>query len=186
MYGMMKSSELINITMIAMLSDDRDRLFEYIWKKYRKRLLYYIMAVMRCPRDEGEDLLQEIMMKVHDNLQQYKPGRSFDAWIYAIARNHCLDFHRKIKSRRADEEYHEGIAESPDVFDAVCSIELNRVIKKSLEKLDEVDREMVYLRHFERLRYKSIGSIVNMNVNSVKTRLRAIEARLRHELKGWL
>jgi RNA polymerase sigma-70 factor, ECF subfamily len=183
---MMRSTEIITITLNRVLSEDKDDQFGYIWEKYRKSLFYYITGIMHCTREDGEDLLQEIMMKVYNNLEHYKTGRSFNAWIYAITRNHCLDFRRKMTARPNDVEYREGDCEAPDVFETVCSGALNRAISDCLEKMDNDDREMAYLRHFEGLRYHSIGMIIGMNVNSVKTRMRTIEARLRQELKGWL
>lgn len=183
---MMNYPRIINGMPGRSRSGERDRLFGHIWKTYRKRLYYYITSVMNCSREDGEDLLQEIMMKAYGTMEGFGRGRSFDAWIYAIARNHCIDFHRKMKKRREEDEYREGDGASPDLLDDLCNSELNRVIHACLGKLAEGDREMVYLRHFEGLTHRSIGTIIGMNVNSVKTRLRAIEARLRHELRGWL
>lgn len=182
----MKPVELINIALNSALSNDRDSLFSFIWERYRKRLYYYLTVVMHCSPEDGEDLLQEIMMKVYNNLAQFRAGRSFDAWIYAIARNHCRDFRRKRESRTCGEEYREVAGGAPDPVDAVCSGELHRAIQECLGKMDDIDREMVYLRHYEGLKYSSIGTVIGMNVNSVKTRMRALEGLLRQELKGWL
>ncbi len=182
----MKSLESTTITLNAMLSGDREGLFRFVWQTYRTRLYYYLTEVMRCPREEGEDLLQEVMMKVHDNLDRYRAGLSFNAWIYAIARNHCIDYKRKMNARPCGEEMGEMAGTTPDPFEEVCSGEVSRAVRASLDALDDDDREMAYLRYFEGLRYRSIGAVTGMNVNSVKTRMRAVEARLRRELKGWL
>ena len=64
--------------------------------------------------------------------------------------------------------------------------ELHQAIMKCLEGLDNNDREMIYLRYFEGLRFVAIGGVTGMNVNSVKTRMRILEARLRQDLKEWL
>jgi RNA polymerase sigma factor (sigma-70 family) len=183
---MIKSPEIIAITLNKVLSDDRDDQFGYIWERYRIRLLYYITAVMHCGREDGEDMLQEIMIKVFNNLDRYIAGTSFNAWIYTITRNHCLDFMRKKKSKPENDEYCEGNGTAPDVFDEVCNSELHHAIRTCLEKMKGEDREMVYLRHFEGLRYRSIGVILGLNVNSVKTRMKVVEARLRQDLKEWV
>ncbi len=172
--------------MISGLSNDREGLFSYIWERYRKKLYYYLTAIMHCSREDGEDLLQEIMMKVYNRMDQYKTGHSIEAWLYAIARNHCIDFKRKMSSRPCGEEYRESDGEAPDPFDTVCKGELNRAIYGCLKGMDDIDREMVFLRHFEGLKYKSIGAVISMNVNSVKTRMLALEARMRRDLKEWL
>ena len=183
---MMKATGRIIIALNNTVSGDKDNRLRAIWDQYRKRLLYYITGIMYCDKEDGEDILQEIMIKVYDNLDHYKTGTSFNAWIYAITRNHCLDTLRKKRTRPRFEELGERSGTALDVFDDVCSKELHRAIRASLENLSDEDREMIYLRHFEGLRYKSIGNIIGMNVNSVKTRMRAAEARLRQDLKEWL
>jgi RNA polymerase sigma-70 factor (ECF subfamily) len=185
-YQKMKTTEIFTIALSGVLSGDRESQFSRVWEKYRKRLYYYLTAAMRCSREDGEDLLQEIMMKVYENLETYKFGGSFNAWIYAIARNHCTDFKRKTDSRPCGEELRDCDGEAEDPFEAVCGGELNRAIQGCLEKMDDADREMVFLRYFEGLTFKTIGKVLGMNENSVKTRVRAAEARLRHELKEWL
>lgn len=183
---MTRAKELLNITLGKMLFSDREELFRDIWECYRKRIFYYITSVMHCNTEDGEDLLQEIMMKVYNNLQHYKAGRSFNAWIYSIARNHCLDFRRKLQCRPCCEEIQEYPGNDPGPYERVCSNELHQAIMKCLKDLDSNDREMIYLRYFEGLRFAAIGSVTGMNVNSVKTRMRVLEARLRQDLKEWL
>ncbi len=182
----MKPVKLIDIAFIGAFTGDRESLFTHIWKRYRKKLYYYITAVMHCPGEDGEDLLQEIMMKVYSGLDRFRSGSSFNAWIYAVARNHCIDYKRKADCRPCGEEFHDCDGGEPDPFEAACRGELHRAIHRCLQGMDDADREMVYLRHFEGLRYKTIGAVIGMNESSVKTRMRAIEGRLRRDLKEWL
>lgn len=63
------------------------KLFNEIWTKYHKRLLFFIKSRLA---DGAEDVLQEIMLKVYHNLENYNPI-SFNSWIYTVARNHCIN-----------------------------------------------------------------------------------------------
>jgi RNA polymerase sigma-70 factor (ECF subfamily) len=67
-------------------------IFTEIWKQYHQRLLFFIRPMVGI---EAEDLLQEIMLKVYEHLGTYNPFYSLNTWIYAIARNHCLNFLQK-------------------------------------------------------------------------------------------
>jgi RNA polymerase sigma-70 factor (ECF subfamily) len=72
----------------------RERLFELLWRQYQKRLAFFVQNMVK---DNAEDLVQEIMLKVYQNLHKYKPVSSFNTWIYAITRNHCLNYLNKGK-----------------------------------------------------------------------------------------
>ena len=71
---------------------EREELSRKIWDKYHKRLLYFIRSFSR---EESEDLLQEIFLKVFNNLEKFNPLYSFKVWIYTIAKNHCINYLKK-------------------------------------------------------------------------------------------
>src|SRR6266403_1658776 len=50
-------------------------------------------------REDAEDATMEIFMKLRDKLIQYDQTRSFTAWLYKVAANHCWDMLRRRKAR---------------------------------------------------------------------------------------
>src|ERR1700726_3443936 len=50
-------------------------------------------------REDAEDATMEIFMKLRDKLIQYDQSRSFTAWLYKVAANHCWDMLRRRKAR---------------------------------------------------------------------------------------
>src|SRR3982074_1975142 len=66
-------------------------------------------------REDAEDATMEIFMKLRDKLSQYDATRSFGAWLYKVAANHCWDQLRRRKIRQ-DKETHavsDGATEHP-------------------------------------------------------------------------
>src|SRR6266849_2754394 len=49
-------------------------------------------------REDAEDATMEIFMKLKDKLNQYDSTRSFTAWLYKVAANHCWDTLRRRKT----------------------------------------------------------------------------------------
>src|ERR1700756_1057215 len=54
-------------------------------------------------REDAEDATMEIFMKLRDKLGQYDESRSFSAWLYKVAANHCWDLLRRRKIRQDKE-----------------------------------------------------------------------------------
>src|SRR5258707_5820641 len=54
-------------------------------------------------REDAEDATMEIFMKLKDKLVQYDATRSFSAWLYKVAANHCWDMLRRRKIRQDKE-----------------------------------------------------------------------------------
>src|SRR6201982_47272 len=76
-------------------------------------------------REDAEDATMEIFMKIRDRLDQYDATRSFSAWLYKVAANHCWDILRRRKIRQDKET------------DDVESVPLEHPEPRHLEKLIE-------------------------------------------------
>src|ERR1700740_2703534 len=56
--------------------------------RYQNRLYRYLLRMVRQPA-EAEDLFQQTWLRVAEKIQQYDPRRSFEAWLFTMAR-HCV------------------------------------------------------------------------------------------------
>jgi RNA polymerase sigma-70 factor (ECF subfamily) len=164
---------------------ERDKAFERIWRKYHRRILFFIRN--RVPLD-AEDLLQEVMLKVYENLHRYNPARSFQAWIYAIARNHCINHLAKNRIRISTSACLDG---GKDVFveretpeDRMIRNEQDQKIEAVLAALDAEHRETAFLRFYEGMKCSRIAEVTDVPEGTVKSRLFYIREQLRHELEG--
>jgi RNA polymerase sigma-70 factor (ECF subfamily) len=71
-----------------------DEAFENLYRENRPGLLRFVAARVRDPH-AAHDLVQEIYAKAFRNLRRFDETRSFQSWIYAIARNACIDYLRR-------------------------------------------------------------------------------------------
>lgn len=160
--------------------------FNAIWVRYYKPVLYFIQSMVH---HHAEDLLQEIMMKVYQNLNRYKPWYSFNTWIYTIARNHCINYlkKRRLDTRRIQEW--ENIKSSPQHSDnpehQLLDQELHRHIDKVLESLDNDLRQIAFLRFYEGMKCRNIAQIMKIPHGTVKSRLHHIRQTLKKELEAY-
>jgi len=162
----------------------RERAFDRIWRKYYRRIRFFVQN--RVPGD-AEDLTQEIMLKVYRNLERFDPNRSFNAWIYSIARNHCIN--HAAKKRPETGGFPEGSSAgilpsgSNTPESAYLDLERRQVIDSTLAALDQDLRETAFLRFHEGMRGREIALITGVPEGTVKSRIHTIRAKLKEALE---
>lgn len=67
-----------------------------IWEMLRVKLRAFIMSKVHNEA-VADDLLQELFIKIHDNIDQLKDHTRIQPWIYQISRNLIIDHFRKIR-----------------------------------------------------------------------------------------
>lgn len=134
---------------------------ECLVKNYEK---YYRMAYsyVFCEQD-AMDIVQEGAYRAILKSDLLKQPEYVDTWICKIVINEALRFLKKNKLASVDME---SLPEQGKE-DAVKDIDLQR----ALEKLDNQERVIVVLRYFEEEKLENIGKTMNLNVNTVKSRL---------------
>ena len=134
---------------------------ECLIKNYEK---YYRMAYsyVFCEQD-AMDIVQEGAYRAILKSDLLKQPEYVDTWICKIVINEALRFLKKNKLASVDMESLPEQGKEDEVED----IDLQR----ALEKLDTQERAIVVLRYFEEEKLENIGKTMNLNVNTVKSRL---------------
>ena len=134
---------------------------ECLVKNYEK---YYRMAYsyVFCEQD-AMDIVQEGAYRAILKSDLLKQPEYVDTWICKIVINEALRFLKKNKLASVDMESLPEQGKEDEVED----IDLQR----ALEKLDNQERAIGVLRYFEEEKLENIGKTMNLNVNTVKSRL---------------
>ena len=167
----------------------RNKVFKEIWDNYQPKIVLFVKSISQMNDAEAEDLTQEIMLKVWMNLHRYNPVYSFNAWIYTLARNHCIDHLRKNPASREMGLDESGIADkvcadsSPPAEQTVIEGQLHRLVDGFLESLDPGHRQAAFLRFHQGLSYRIIARIIDVPTGTVKYWIHNIREQLRSELE---
>ncbi|NIS08784.1 MAG: sigma-70 family RNA polymerase sigma factor, partial [Candidatus Dadabacteria bacterium] len=78
-----------DIDLILRVQSGDDSAFSEILKRYYNKILNYVYRYTNN-RETSEDLTQEIFMRVHRSVKNYRPEAKFSTWLYKIATNLCL------------------------------------------------------------------------------------------------
>jgi RNA polymerase sigma-70 factor (ECF subfamily) len=179
------------------LADDRslvrrclageDAACELLLDLYRDRVFSLLCRLTQNPAD-AEDLAQETFLKAFRNLAQYDLSRPLLSWLFAIAHNTAMDFHRArnpaLVSLDAEEAPLELPERTPRLELAVEASLRSRDIELVLSGLPPLYREILVLRHQEELDYAEIGRILELPSGTVKNRLFRAREKLRAGLEA--
>ena len=148
--------------------------FEGVVGQYHRDILNYIYRLVGN-NYEAEDLAQETFMKAFQKFESLGDKEKARSWLYSIARNVTIDYFRKNKHRSIplDEMILENYARATavDFRDDVLRREVSQEVSKHVAALSVQDRMIVKLLYYEGFSYKEICDVLNINQNTLKSRL---------------
>jgi RNA polymerase sigma-70 factor (ECF subfamily) len=139
-------------------------------------------------REDAEDATMEIFMKLRDKLSQYDDTRSFSAWLYRVAANHCWDIlrRRKIRQDKETEDIEDVPLEHPDPnqLDRLIEQKTSEEVRHALQKLGARARMALVLRYYSDMSYDEIADALGVRRPFVGVVLLRARHELRHALEG--
>jgi RNA polymerase sigma-70 factor (ECF subfamily) len=148
---------------------------------YQRRIAGFIYAIIGRS-DAVEDLAQQVFIKMVRALGRLHEAAQFEAWLFRLARNTCIDHLRRQKLRRIFTPFaaeHENIAEPPG---AVDSEELD-ALRHALQQLPPKDRALLALAQEGRSQVE-MAEATGTTVMAVKARLHRAREKLRRFYQG--
>jgi RNA polymerase sigma-70 factor (ECF subfamily) len=136
-------------------------------------------------REDAEDATMDIFAKLmRDNrILQYDQSRSFTAWLYKVAANHCWDVLRRRKTRqdKETEDLENVPLEHPDPnqLDKLIEQRTSEEVRKALEKLGARARMALVMRYYSDMSYDEIADALGVR----RAFVGVVLLRARHELR---
>ncbi|KGG81209.1 RNA polymerase subunit sigma-24 [Caloranaerobacter azorensis H53214] len=172
----MKKSEHI---LIKKSSEGDVDAFEELIKDYEKRA-YNIAYRLLKNSEDAMDVVQEAFIKIYKSIREFKFKSSFSTWVYRIVVNTSIDFMRSkkvvyslnevIKSERGDINIE--IADYENTPEIELEKKLTKeLVKKSIDKLDDIHRTVIILRDIQGFSYNEISEILGCSLGTVKSRI---------------
>jgi len=169
---------------------------------FEELVRHYDQAVLRLAlhltgsEHEAQDIYQEAFLKAYKNLGRFRFECSFYTWIYRIVTNLCLDSIRKKQVRKedapvatdADGEVYDVLAQVADERSGadperdLMRRELGGKIAKALGKLTPRERMVFELKHYQGLKLRTVGEMLNTTEETAKNTLFRATRKLRANL----
>lgn len=162
--------------------------FEALVRDYQKLCWHIVFRMVRDP-DDARDLCQEVFLRVHRQLHQFRFECPLKSWIGRIAYSIAL---RHLERRQAapvthlddeDESVLDTLADESFDLEADSGDEQIAIrLREGVDSLPAVPRTLVTLFHLEELSVAEIATITGMSEGTIKSYL----FRARLTLRDWL
>jgi RNA polymerase sigma-70 factor (ECF subfamily) len=172
----------ISMELVKKARDGDMAAFEQIYIRTSGFVYNVALRITRNHAD-AEDVVQEVFINMHKNLPFFRFESSCSTWLYRITANTAISRCRKhSRETEAAAKYKEHLKvesqESP-AHGPESAEEKEKIINAMLERLDDDQRACVVLRDMEGLSYDEIVQVLNIPLNTLRSRLhRAREALL--------
>jgi RNA polymerase sigma-70 factor, ECF subfamily len=155
------------------------------FKEIVGRYQSYIFSIgMRMFRNEDDslDFVQDVFIKVFNELGSYKKKAPFRSWIIRVAYNYGINI---LKAKKADVELLEDSASSePSPESRYARDEMIEILRKAIEYLPEQYRICLDLYFFMGFKYIEIEKMTGYPVNTIKSHVLRAKQMLRDRLRG--
>lgn len=123
----------------------------------------------------ADDIVQDVFIKLFENLNNIQNKQSIQFWLFKTARNQILGFLRSTKTKKllSDTVDIDDVEISSDksLADEIENKELNKIILRELEIMNIDFKEVFILKEYSGLSYKEIASLLSIDEGLVKSRL---------------
>jgi RNA polymerase sigma-70 factor (ECF subfamily) len=165
--------------------------FDELVKRYIHRIYAFAYRLSKS-ETIAEDAAQETFVKAWKGLKSFDESKSFQAWLFAIARNAVIDIMRKKRDSpfsliTGDDSFESDLEDDLPLPDQVFEQALtHEVLEKTLDTLSYDQKSVVLLHDMEGMTFEEIGEALGRPMNTVKSHYRRAILSLREALKGKL
>jgi len=151
--------------------------FSELFARYKGPLFGFFRRRIADP-GHVEELTQESFLAVVRAASRYESRAQFRTYLYAVAFNILRAYRRKAAFRATFLGAAAGFRDPA----AQNTTDAGVLLRQAVEKLERMEREILMLREFEDLSYAEIGELLNLPVNTVRSRLFRARMALRELL----
>ncbi len=162
--------------------------FEQIFETFHQKIFNYIFRIV-ANRENSEDILQEVFLKIYQGLPKYREKKKLAPWIFTITRNTINDFFRKLNvyqnyfSETDDSTILKTISKTENSPETIfISHEINNKFERTIVNLPYKLKEVFLLRHEAGLSFKEISKILDCPVNRLLGRMYLANKQVRDQM----
>jgi len=178
--------------LMLQVRDGDTQSFELLLGKHRLPVVSYLSRMVQN-QAVGEELAQEVFLRVYKARASYEPSAKFTTWLYRIATHLALNSIRDRKREKNQRSLDEAPEEAQQLQVAdrrsnreqelLAKVRLDAV-REAIASLPEKQRAAVLMHKYEELDYAQIASALGTSVSAVKSLLFRAYETLRGKLTG--
>ncbi len=170
--------------LLLRISEGDQVAFELVFLRYKGRLYDFVNKNLQ-DKNDAEEIVQEVFLKLWQNRQHLDPSKSLNAFLYTIAKNELFGHLRKmLHKRKYMEEIYYLANNSSDITEKQVEYsELQQTLTALINDLPEKRKKIFLLSREEGFSYREIATELGISENTVDTQIRKALASLKESLR---
>lgn len=150
-------------------NNTREAAFRALVAQYTRPLYSHIRTIV-VSHDDADDVLQNVFIKIFQNLKNFKGESKLFSWMYRIATNESLTFIslRAKKGGITNEEVLQKAVNNLRADDYFEGDALQLKLQQAVASLPEKQQLVFKMRYFEDLKYEEISEMLGTSVGALK------------------
>ena len=147
----------------------KERAFELIIKKYEQKIYWLIRRYVNDHND-ADDLMQEVFIKIWKGLANFREDSQLYTWMFRIASNECVNFHRKNKQKVQvaiedvnEQEFINQVGDNP-----MDGNKIQQKLQLALDTLPEKQKMVFHLKYYQEMKYEDMSQLLGTSVGALK------------------
>jgi len=159
--------------------------FRVIVETYQHPLFVWVTRFLgSAAASDTEDIVQEIFLSAYTHIRSFDTAKGgFNTWMFAIARNRCLNELRKKRPENRAEVA--DLCSKSDTAQDLLDREIHNKLDQALNRLSPERRSVFILSEFLGFTYEDISCIESIRIGTVKSRLARARKQLRRILNQY-
>jgi RNA polymerase sigma-70 factor (ECF subfamily) len=181
---------LILVAQLRPNTEEAEGAINELFRRYFSRVALWCLR-FTGDRETADDLAQDIFLKVYRNLDSFRGNSKFSTWLFAVARNQCMD---RVKSPSLDLDPggEDTLAALPDLshvdvqtaLEEESSIEAMRTLIRTA--LDETEQKVMMLHYGHDYTLPSVTRLLGLqNASGAKAYVVSARRKLHGAIRQW-
>ena len=153
-----------------------ERHFAFVWR---------VLRMSGLPPAVVEDAAQDVFVVVHRRLAEFEGRSDIRTWLYRVAQWVVADVRRRTRTRPEHEPVDEELPDEADgPFEVLARSEAAETLERILDRMDPEKRMAFLLLDIEEMKANEVAALLEVNVNTVYSRLRLAREQFRRLLEA--
>ena len=147
----------------------KEKAFTSLIKKYQEKL-YWHLRRMVVDHDDANDVLQNVMIRVWNGLENFREDSQLYTWLYRVATNECLTFLEQQKKRSSVSlsDVESGLENKIKADQNFDGKKLEWKLQLGIQQLPEKQRIVFQLRYYDEMPYEEMSRVLETSEGALK------------------
>jgi len=175
----------LEVQIMAAVASGDTQAFERLYQVYEKRVFQYVSTFVR-DQAVAEEIVVDVMVAVWRGAYTFTNTSRVSTWIFGIARHKAIDALRKVIRSEQETMELEKVTHLPNPaegpLESIDRKQVAALTRQAISKLSREHQEVIRLVFYEELPYEEIATLLDIPVNTVKTRVYYAKQQLKQQL----